>query len=87
MRAEGIGTSGTSLRDVLQALADERRARGVTRTAVAARMATSERAVARLETGAIDPHLSTVVRFADAIGTCVEWRLVDREDGVGEADG
>jgi len=87
MRAESVGTSGASLRDVLQALADERRARGVTRTAVAARMATSERAVARLETGAIDPHLSTVARFADAIGTRVEWRLVDRDDGVGEADG
>jgi predicted transcriptional regulator len=50
-------------------------------------MATSERAVARLETGAIDPHLSTVARFADAIGKRVEWRLVDRDDAVGEADG
>ena len=50
-------------------------------------MATSERAVARLETGTIDPHLSTVARFAEAIGKRVEWRLVDRDDCVAEADG
>ena len=87
MRAEGTERPVASLQDVLRALAHERRARGVSRTAVAARMATSERAVARLETGAIDPHLSTVARFADAIGKRVEWRLVDREDDLGEADG
>jgi predicted transcriptional regulator len=87
MQAEGTETSGDSLPDVLQALAHERRARGVSRTAVAARMATSERAVARLETGTIDPHLSTVARFAEAIGKRVEWRLVDQEDCVAEADG
>ena len=84
---EGTEAPGASLQHVLLALADERRARGVSRTAVAARMATSERAVARLETGEIDPHLSTVIRFADAIGKRVEWRLVDRDDGRGEADG
>ncbi len=87
MRAEDTETAAASLQDVLLALADERRARGVSRTAVAARMATSERAVARLETGAIDPHLSTVARFANAIGKRLEWRLVDRDDDVAEADG
>ena len=86
MRAEGTETPAASLQDMLRALAQERRTRGVSRTTVAARMATSERAVARLETGAIDPHLSTVARFAEAIGKRVEWRLVDRDDGDGQAD-
>jgi predicted transcriptional regulator len=49
-------------------------------------MATSERAVARLEAGATDPHLSTVARFAAAIGKRVEWRLVDRADDLRAAD-
>ena len=62
-------------RELLRALAEERRARGLPRTAVAARMGTSEAAVARLEAGEVDPRLSTVERFADALGKRLEWRL------------
>ena len=62
-------------RELLRALAEERRSRGLPRTAVAARMGTSEAAVARLETGEVDPKLSTVERFADALGKRLEWQL------------
>jgi ribosome-binding protein aMBF1 (putative translation factor) len=62
-------------RELLRALAEERRARGLPRTAIAARMGTSEAAVARLETGEVDPRLSTIERFADALGKRLEWHL------------
>jgi ribosome-binding protein aMBF1 (putative translation factor) len=64
-------------RELLRALADERRARGLPRTAVAARMGTSEAAIARLEAGEVDPRLSTVERFADALGKRLEWHLIE----------
>lgn len=64
---------------VLDALVEERRARNVSRTMVAARMGTSEAAVARLEAGRVDPRLSTVERFADAVGKRIEWQLADSE--------
>jgi transcriptional regulator with XRE-family HTH domain len=67
------------LRAVLRALVEERAARRLSRTAVAARMGTSEAAVARLETGRVDPRLSTLERFAEAVGTRLEWRLVDTD--------
>lgn len=69
----------TGLWAMLDALVEERRARNVTRTAVAARMGTSEAAVARLEAGRVDPRLSTVERFAGALGKRIEWRLTDPE--------
>lgn len=62
-------------REFLRTLADERRARGLPRTVIAARMGTSEAAVARLEAGEVDPRLSTIERFADALGKRLEWHL------------
>ena len=49
----------------------------MSRTAVAARMGTSEAAIARLEACRVDPRVSTLERFAEAVGTHLEWRLVD----------
>lgn len=72
-----MASTCTGLRAVLDALVEERRARNVTRTTVAARMRTSEAAVARLEGGRVDPRLSTVERFAHALGIRIEWRLTD----------
>ena len=62
-------------RELLRALAEERRTRGLSRTVIAARMGTSEAAVARLEAGEVDPRLSTIERFADALGKRLEWHL------------
>jgi ribosome-binding protein aMBF1 (putative translation factor) len=64
-------------RRLMRDLAAARRKAGLTQTAVAARMRTSEAAVSRLETGDADPRVSTVERYAAALGKRVEWRVVD----------
>jgi len=61
-------------------LADRRRNLGLSQTQVAARMGTSQSAVARIENGASDILLSTVDRYAAALGRRLEWRLADVPD-------
>src|SRR5688572_16155407 len=70
-------------RELLRSLADERRAKGLPRTAIAARMGTSEAAVARLESGEVDPRLSSIERFADALGKRLEWSLAEPSEQKG----
>jgi transcriptional regulator with XRE-family HTH domain len=48
---------------------------GLTQTEVAARMGTSQSAVARLESGDADVRLSTLERYAAAIGHELSWQL------------
>ena len=62
-------------RQLLRELATRREKLGLSQTAVAARMGTSQSAVARLEAGDIDAKLSTVERFAAALGQRIEWRI------------
>jgi ribosome-binding protein aMBF1 (putative translation factor) len=68
-------------RELLHTLAREREQRKLSQTAVAAAMHTSQSAVARLESSATDTKLSTVERFAGALGYRLEYRLVP-EKGV-----
>lgn len=68
--------SALDRRRLLQTLADRREKLGLTQTAVADRMHTSQSAVARIEAGEIDAKLSTVGRYASAIGQRVEWNVV-----------
>lgn len=59
-----------------------RKRSGLSQTQVAARMGTSQSAVARLEGGEVDVRLSTLERYAAAVGHEVEVRLggvADRE--------
>jgi predicted transcriptional regulator len=56
-------------------LVERRHALGLSQTQVAARMGTSQSAVARLETGTSDVLLSTVERYAAAVGWHLDWRL------------
>jgi transcriptional regulator with XRE-family HTH domain len=60
-----------------RALADDLLARrvslGLTQTEVAARMGTSQSAVARMEAGDSDLRVSTVERYAAAVGFVVDW--------------
>jgi transcriptional regulator with XRE-family HTH domain len=58
-----------------QELVERRRALGLSQTQVAARMGTSQSAVARLETGVSDVLLSTLERYADAVGWQLEIKL------------
>jgi transcriptional regulator with XRE-family HTH domain len=48
---------------------------GLSQTEVAARMGTSQSAVARLESGEADLRLSTLERYAAALGQRLDWRL------------
>jgi transcriptional regulator with XRE-family HTH domain len=52
-----------------------RRSRGLSQTEVAARMGTSQSALARLESGRSDARMSTVSRYAAAIGATVDFTL------------
>jgi ribosome-binding protein aMBF1 (putative translation factor) len=61
---------------LLRKLAKRRVAAGLSQTAIAARMKTSQSAVARIEAGEADVRISTVERYAAALGRKVEFRLV-----------
>jgi transcriptional regulator with XRE-family HTH domain len=56
-------------------LVDRRRQLGLSQTEVAARMGTSQSAVARFESGSGDVRLSTVERYAAALGRSLDWKL------------
>jgi predicted transcriptional regulator len=62
-------------RGVIDELAAARREQGLSQTVVAARMETSQSVVARLESGAIDVRLSTLERYAAAVGRDLELRV------------
>jgi len=59
-------------------LVARRRALGLSQTEVAARMGTSQSAVARLETGSADVRLSTLERYAAALGQRLDWKVKGR---------
>jgi transcriptional regulator with XRE-family HTH domain len=60
---------------LVRELIDRRLAAGLSQTEVAARMGTSQSAVARLESGAADTRASTLERYAAAVGGEINWRL------------
>jgi predicted transcriptional regulator len=68
-------------RRLMAELAEKRRELGLSQTEVAARMGTSQSTVARLEAGGGDIRLSSVERYAEAIGHAVEWRLRAEQGG------
>lgn len=63
-------------RRLLRELVAKREAKGLSQTVVAARMGTSQSAVARLE-GQDDAKESMIDRYAAAIGVVVERRVVE----------
>ena len=63
-------------------LAQQRKSARLSQTEVAARMGTSQSAVARLETGDADVRASTLERYAAAIGSQITWRPQARPDGA-----
>ena len=60
---------------LVRELVEQRLAAGLSQTEVAARMGTSQSAVARLESGATDVRASTLERYAAAIGGEINWSL------------
>ena len=65
-------------RGLTEALVAARVELGLSQTQVAARMGTSQSAVARLESGGADLRLSTLERYAAALGQRLDWRLEDQ---------
>src|ERR1700743_3406505 len=60
---------------LMQELAQRRQEAGLSQTEIAARMGTSQSAVARLEAGAADMRASTLERYAAALGSEITWTL------------
>jgi ribosome-binding protein aMBF1 (putative translation factor) len=69
-------------------LTDQRRSAGLSQTEVAARMGTSQSAVARLESGDADVRVSTLERYAAAIGSQLAWQTQpgNPQAGLGQED-
>jgi len=64
-------------RELVRELAELREAMSVSQTRLAARMGTSQSAVARLEGGDVDARVSTLARYAAALGRKIQWELVE----------
>jgi predicted transcriptional regulator len=62
-------------RSLMSTLVARRRALGLSQTEVAARMGTSQSAVARMEAGGGDLRLTTVERYAAAVGWQLDWQV------------
>jgi transcriptional regulator with XRE-family HTH domain len=62
---------------LIRGLVERRQAAGLSQTEVAARMGTSQSAVARLESGATDVRASTLERYAAAVGGEISWKIHD----------
>jgi DNA-binding XRE family transcriptional regulator len=60
---------------LVRELAARRQEASLSQTEVAARMGTSQSAVARLESGEADARASTLERYAAAIGSQITWKL------------
>jgi ribosome-binding protein aMBF1 (putative translation factor) len=67
---------------LVRELAEQRQAAGLSQTEVAARMGTSQSAVARLESGTADVRASTLERYAAAVGGQITWRLSRPGEGA-----
>jgi DNA-binding Xre family transcriptional regulator len=78
----GFREVAESRRRLLGELVSQRRSLGLSQTEVAARMGTSQSAVARLEAVAGDVRLSTLERYAEALGHTLRWSL---EPALGRA--
>jgi ribosome-binding protein aMBF1 (putative translation factor) len=62
---------------LMRELAARRQETGLSQTEVAARMGTSQSAVARLESAEADIRASTLERYAAALGTEITWKVQD----------
>ncbi|WP_165365058.1 helix-turn-helix domain-containing protein [Streptomyces sp. C] len=62
---------------LLRRLASLRKVRRISQRTVAERMETTQSAVSDLESGATDPRVSTLQRYARAVGCRIEFRVCD----------
>ena len=76
----GLQGMAARRRALIAELTEVRRVSGASQTEVAARMGTSQSAVARLESGEWDARLSTIERYAAAVGSTVDWQVRPSEE-------
>jgi transcriptional regulator with XRE-family HTH domain len=74
----GFSEMAARRRNLAAELSARRLGLGLSQTEVAARMGTSQSAVARLESGSADVRLSTLERYAAALDQQIDWRLEAR---------
>ena len=74
----GFSSMAERRAELAELLAAKRVSLGLSQTEVAARMGTSQSAVARIEAGQADLRLSTLERYAAAVGQLLDWRLENR---------
>ena len=67
-------------RELARQLAERRRGAGLSQAELAKRMGTSQGQITRFESGA-DTRLSTVARYAAAIGIKLRWSIQPLDDG------
>lgn len=79
----GFAELADDQRELVGRLVEVRQALGLSQTEVAARMGTSQSAVARLERGDADVRLSTLQRYAAALERRVGFGLRDGGGGAG----
>ena len=81
-RSSFPGLQGRSERrsELIDELVRARQESELSQTEIAARMGTSQSAVARLESGELDARLSTVERYAAALGRAVSWQVRPSEE-------
>jgi transcriptional regulator with XRE-family HTH domain len=78
----GFGEIVDDQRQLVGRLVELRLAAGLSQTDVAARMGTSQSAVARLERGDADVRVSTLQRYAAALDRQVGFGLRDGQQGL-----
>ena len=60
---------------------DRRKKRGLSQAELAARVGTTQSAIARLESGGRPPRIDTLLRIANALDADLHIELLDREPG------
>lgn len=71
-------------RELLAALASQRKRSKASQTVVAAAMGTSQSAVSALEKSAADAKVSTIEKYAQALGFGVQFHLLPLEQAAAE---
>jgi predicted transcriptional regulator len=76
----GLEDLSARRRELIDELVRARQENDLSQTEIAARMGTSQSAVARLESGGLDARLSTLERYAAALGYTVNWQVRPSEE-------
>lgn len=78
----GFDAMTDDLDGLVRQLAGYRRDAGLSQAEIAARMRTSQSAIARLEAGGSDIRMSTLQRYAAAVGAAVHFAVVRAAGGA-----